>query len=230
MERVCQVDYIPEIDDLLRVRVPTTGILEYTFKLKNTYFLFVDVGGQRSERRKWINCFENITSMLYVTSLSDYDSLMSSDELKASDTNYTDKINRMKESIDLFNTIVNWKKKNYVKEPYSKHGNKLNEITIVEETFLFQDVSIILFLNKEDLFDEKIKKKSLKECFSDCNEKCSNAQAKEFIAYKFLACEKQRKDTYWHCTCALDTKNIEAVIAVVRDSILTMMAISIRLE
>ena len=229
LERVCQVDYVPEIEDLLRVRVPTTGVLEYTFKLKDTYFLFVDVGGQRSERRKWINCFENVTAMLYVTSLSDYDSLMSADELKSSNTDSSEKINRMKESLDLFNTIVNWKKKNYVRQPY-RTETEFNEKVILEESLLFQDVSVILFLNKEDLFEEKIKKKSLKDCFSDYNTRSTIAEAKEFIAYKFLECDKQRNDTYWHCTCALDTKNIEAVIAVVRDSILTMMAHNIRLE
>ena len=33
----------------------------------------VDVGGQRSERRKWIHCFENVTSIMFVAALSDYD-------------------------------------------------------------------------------------------------------------------------------------------------------------
>ena len=75
--------------------------------------MFVDVGGQRSERRKWINCFENVTSMLFVTSMSDYDLTMSPDELKASNSKGLTEINRMKDSLDLFSTLVNWKKKNY---------------------------------------------------------------------------------------------------------------------
>ena len=82
LKRICSMEYVPDIDDLLRVRQPTTSILEYKFKLSGTYFLFVDVGGQRSERRKWINCFENVTSLLFVASLSDYDLTMSKDELR----------------------------------------------------------------------------------------------------------------------------------------------------
>ena len=33
----------------------------------------VDVGGQRSERRKWIHCFENVTSIMFLVALSEYD-------------------------------------------------------------------------------------------------------------------------------------------------------------
>jgi G-protein alpha subunit len=37
---------------------------------------FVDVGGQRSERRKWIHCFQDVTSILFLVSLSGYDQCM----------------------------------------------------------------------------------------------------------------------------------------------------------
>ena len=33
----------------------------------------VDVGGQRSERRKWIHCFENVTSVMFLAAVSEYD-------------------------------------------------------------------------------------------------------------------------------------------------------------
>lgn len=42
----------------------------------------VDVGGQRSERRKWIHCFQNITSIMFLVALSEYDQvLVESDEV-----------------------------------------------------------------------------------------------------------------------------------------------------
>jgi hypothetical protein len=36
----------------------------------------VDVGGQRSERRKWIHCFENVTSIIFLVALAEYDQIL----------------------------------------------------------------------------------------------------------------------------------------------------------
>jgi len=39
-------------------------------------YRMVDVGGQRSERRKWIHCFENVTSIMFLVALSEYDQVL----------------------------------------------------------------------------------------------------------------------------------------------------------
>ena len=39
-----------------------------------------DVGGQRSERRKWIHCFEGVTAILFCVALSEYDLVLREDE------------------------------------------------------------------------------------------------------------------------------------------------------
>lgn len=36
----------------------------------------VDVGGQRSERRKWIHCFDNVTSIIFLAAVSEYDQVL----------------------------------------------------------------------------------------------------------------------------------------------------------
>ena len=40
----------------------------------------LDVGGQRSERKKWIHCFEGVTSIIFCVAMSEYDLVLSEDE------------------------------------------------------------------------------------------------------------------------------------------------------
>lgn len=44
-----------------------------------------DVGGQRSERKKWIHCFEGVTAIIFCVALSDYDLVLAEDEEMVSD-------------------------------------------------------------------------------------------------------------------------------------------------
>ncbi|KAL6456805.1 hypothetical protein MHYP_G00353490 [Metynnis hypsauchen] len=98
LERIADPEYVPTEQDILRVRVPTTGIIEYPFDLENVIFRMVDVGGQRSERRKWIHCFENVTSIIFLVALSEYDQVLAE----------CDNENRMEESKALFKTIITY--------------------------------------------------------------------------------------------------------------------------
>lgn len=96
--RISAPSYVPTVDDVLRVRAPTTGIIEYRFYLRPAIFRMVDVGGQRSERRKWIHCFENVTSIIFLAALSEYDQVLSESEND----------NRLKESLALYKTILSF--------------------------------------------------------------------------------------------------------------------------
>ncbi|ELV09273.1 Guanine nucleotide-binding protein subunit alpha-11, partial [Tupaia chinensis] len=131
VDRIATSGYLPTQQDVLRVRVPTTGIIEYPFDLENIIFRMVDVGGQRSERRKWIHCFENVTSIMFLVALSEYDQVLVE----------SDNENRMEESKALFRTIVTY--------PW------------------FQNSSVILFLNKKDLLEDKILHSHLVDYFPE---------------------------------------------------------------
>ena len=41
LDRICGKDYVPTVQDVLRVRVPTTGIVEYLFPIQNVTFRYV---------------------------------------------------------------------------------------------------------------------------------------------------------------------------------------------
>ncbi|CAL8249331.1 unnamed protein product [Merluccius merluccius] len=98
LDRISDPSYLPDLQDIVRVRVPTTGIIEYPFDMENVIFRMVDVGGQRSERRKWIHCFENVTSIIFLVALSEYDQVLAE----------CDNENRMEESKALFKTIITY--------------------------------------------------------------------------------------------------------------------------
>jgi hypothetical protein len=40
----------------------------------------VDVGGQRSERKKWIHCFDDVKAIVFVVSLAGYNQVLFEDE------------------------------------------------------------------------------------------------------------------------------------------------------
>ena len=58
IERIAAEDYIPTEQDVLRSRAKTTGIIETEFEVDGVKFRMCDVGGQRSERKKWMHCFQ----------------------------------------------------------------------------------------------------------------------------------------------------------------------------
>ncbi|PGH10008.1 guanine nucleotide-binding protein subunit alpha [Blastomyces parvus] len=97
IKRIAGSDYLPSDQDVLRSRVKTTGITETTFIIGDLTYRMFDVGGQRSERKKWIHCFENVTTILFLVAISEYDQLLFEDET----------VNRMQEALTLFDSICN---------------------------------------------------------------------------------------------------------------------------
>ena len=52
------------------------GEVEQSEAINGIFFRLFDVGGQRSERKKWIHCFENVTSIIFLVALSEYDQIL----------------------------------------------------------------------------------------------------------------------------------------------------------
>ncbi|KAM4635723.1 guanine nucleotide-binding protein subunit alpha-13b [Polymixia lowei] len=187
LEKLGQSDYLPSQQDILLARKPTKGIHEYEFEIKNVPFKMVDVGGQRSERRRWFECFDSVTSILFLVSSSEYDQVLMEDR----------QTNRLSESLNIFETIVN------------------NRV--------FSNVSIILFLNKTDLLEEKVKQVSVRDYFPEfTGDPASLADVQRFLVecFRNKRREQQQKPLYHHFTTAINTENIRLVFRDVKDTIL----------
>ncbi|PAV83624.1 hypothetical protein WR25_21655 [Diploscapter pachys] len=201
-----QPNYDPSEQDILRCRVMTTGIFETKFEVDKVRFHMFDVGGQRDERRKWIQCFNDVTAIILVCACSSYNLVLWEDNTQ----------NRrvvLRESLALFKNIWNnrWLK----------------------------TISVILFLNKQDLLSEKIKaRRYLLEsyfpeftnyqlpndaAFDPATEDREVVRAKYFIRGEFLRISTAAGDGRHHCyphfTCAVDTENIRRVFNDCRDII-----------
>eukprot|EP01084_Bolivina_argentea_P231396 390249_1 len=180
MDVIMSTGYVPNEEDILLVRYRTTGVIDQTFTIKKNTFHIFDVGGQKSERKKWIHCFESVTAMIFVVSLSCYDEVMFEDE----------GVNSMVDSLALFETICN------------------NE--------WFEKTSIILFLNKKDLFLEKLnEKKAITLCpeFESYDGDHTFEDTTAFIKTAFVNKNKSPDDKsiFTHLTCATDKNNVEKV-------------------
>lgn len=154
------------------------------YRIDGIEFEMYDVGGQRSERRKWLDCFDNVDAVLFVAALSEYDQ-------KLAEARRT---NRMIEALELFRSVCN------------------------NRAFSNSQTSIMLFLNKKDVFAEKI-------LYSDIQAqpefKDYGGPARDFnhgVMYfitRFKEClisdEQEFKDSFIHVTCATDTNNSKCI-------------------
>lgn len=113
-------------------------MLKTKFDYSGYHWTIVDVGGQRSERKKWINCFMNVDCIIFLMyairisfcqilntfrALDEYDRALEEDDSE----------NRLVESLKL------WKR-----------------LTSLEQ---FQNIPFVLFMNKRDIFEGIITEK-----------------------------------------------------------------------
>ncbi|RYP55831.1 hypothetical protein DL771_012298 [Monosporascus sp. 5C6A] len=171
------------------------------FYLMDSAEYMFDVGGQRSERKKWIHCFENVTSIIFCVALSEYDQVLLEESSQ----------NRMMESLLLFDSVVNsrW----------------------------FMRTSIILFLNKVDIFKVKLPRSPLGNYFPDYSGGNDVNKAAKYLLWRFNQVNRAHLNLYpqyvvssaaWmpevliegSLTQATDTSNIRLVFAAVKETIL----------
>ncbi|CAG8454492.1 1661_t:CDS:2 [Dentiscutata heterogama] len=158
MDRVFSQSYVPTNQDIIRCRMKTTGIVETVFYLGPLTYRMFDVGGQRSERKKWIHCFEDVTA------------------------------NQMQEALMLFDSICNsqW----------------------------FVNTSMILFLNKIDIFKEKIKISPINKYFPDYTGPSDDFKStSHYFKRRFQRLNRSdSKEIYPHFTNATDTNLLRHIM------------------
>jgi len=184
--------------------VRTSGIVEEKYVIDGVQFTMFDVGGQRNERKKWIHAFDNVTAVIFVAAISEYDQVLYEDS----------QTNRIDEAIKLFDEICN--------------------------SSWFSKTSMILFLNKSDLFKAKLKHVPLRvpgvryDDFQGPYAEDPNAdfEASVSAAYAYMTnlfVSRKRdsaREIYCHVTAATDTRNVHVVFNACKDIILRRNLVS----
>ena len=141
---------------------------ETHFKIGELTYKLFDVGGQRSERRKWLNIFDSVTALVFLIAINECQSPLSVDLRKCAESDIDDQrlyedenVNRMQEAMTLFESVANsrW----------------------------FIKTSIILFLNKIDLFRAKLSTSPLSETFPEYRGGANYDAACGFLLEKFVS-------------------------------------------
>lgn len=101
VDEIRNVNYIPNNDDILQSRRRTSDIQKIEFQVKiplkstsqnlHQTFCMFDVGGQRGERRKWIQVFDGVSAVMFLIDSSSFDAI---DEETGR--------NKLRETINLF--------------------------------------------------------------------------------------------------------------------------------
>ncbi|PBP21447.1 G protein alpha subunit [Diplocarpon rosae] len=187
LDRLISKEFIPTDQDVLRARLRTTGITETVFDLGNLQYRMFDVGGQRSERKKWIHCFENVNALMFLAAISGYDQCLAEDKDG----------NQMQEALMLWESIAN--------------------------SHWFKKSSLILFLNKIDLFRKKVTISPItKFGFSDFQGDTKDPQqTSKYFMDKFVGLNRNpSREVYSHFTNATDTDLLKVTMASVQDMII----------
>ncbi|XP_039748186.1 guanine nucleotide-binding protein G(f) subunit alpha [Pararge aegeria] len=216
LDLIAKTDYMPSDADILRCRQKTTGIQKIEFKVKvpksmhggfQEFWMF-DVGGQRGERKKWIQVFEGIHAIWFMVACSDFDQTLREDNTQ----------NRLKESLILFEDV--WHSRFLIEAGLIVFLNKQD----ILESKISQGRSIADYFPEFTRFDapgdEYTRTKLfIRSLFAELTKKrCERRK----ITERFVVLEASRtRECYFHFTTATDTDNVRIVFRDVHQMILT---------
>lgn len=158
----------------------------------------IDVGGQRSERKKWLHLFDDAKVVLFVIDL----------------TGYAKKSKESRLELSRFPSF------------FSDIGMDAFDMKVALK--IFNDVScspalvnavFLLFFNKVDLFKELLPQVRLQSCFSKFAEVNDYENASKFICDKFVRAAKHKKSVFPHFTTATNTENVKLVFRACMESV-----------
>ncbi|XP_049882775.1 guanine nucleotide-binding protein G(f) subunit alpha isoform X2 [Pectinophora gossypiella] len=219
LDLIEKTDYVPSDADILRCRQKTTGIQKIEFKVKvpksmhggyQDFWMF-DVGGQRGERKKWIQVFEGINAIWFLVACSDFDQTLRED----------DSTNRLREALSLFEDV--WQSRFLLEAGLIVFLNKQDLL----EAKVSGGRSIEPYFPEYQRFTEPgddytRTKMFIRSLFAEATTKKRERINLKASSERFVVMEATRpRECYFHFTTATDTDNVRTVFRDVHQMILT---------
>eukprot|EP00475_Leptophrys_vorax_P006817 TRINITY_DN14258_c0_g3_i1.p1 TRINITY_DN14258_c0_g3~~TRINITY_DN14258_c0_g3_i1.p1 ORF type:complete len:372 (-),score=78.95 TRINITY_DN14258_c0_g3_i1:26-1075(-) len=185
IDLIAREDYLPSVPDILHARLKTTGVVETHCELPGAKILLFDVGGERSERKKWIHCFDDVDVIIYPCAISEYNRTLLED----------DSTNRIMEHVEVFDKVINSKlfdktlfillftKRDIYEKNFDKNvlkanfpafdgstiedGYKFFEELFKSQSMLGREIALVERLNAVDLDDFLAVMEPIKKIFSE---------------------------------------------------------------
>mmetsp|Transcript_88291 Transcript_88291/g.252534 ORF Transcript_88291/g.252534 Transcript_88291/m.252534 type:complete len:209 (-) Transcript_88291:317-943(-) len=197
-------EYTPSEEDVLLCRSRTIGIVKTVLEIDKNEFNIFDVGGQRNERRKWIHCFDEVTAVIFVAALSEYDQTLFEDSSQ----------NRMVEAIEIFreHSTSSWFKTSALilflnKSDLFEHKLGKKPISSVEEWDDYQGPDYVV----NPLTDGQAPDAELQLQQQEAFDQGKNYFLKKFLELPDDKQTERSSDVYTHVTCATNTDNVRKV-------------------
>jgi len=200
VDRIAMPNYLPTTEDVIRMRRGTEGVINYEFNVPShgsghVHFKITDVGGERTERSKWIEQIDRlrkgIICVIFLAAVDEFDTKFVWDDHEK---------NKLKESVELFHQLrsFGW----------------------------LRLTSFILFLNKVDVFREKIQTIDIQDHFPQFQGFPDDYQSGiKFIHSLYTQSTqkgKGKRKIFVHETCATDTTQMRKVFGDVKETILNI--------
>ncbi|VDM31618.1 unnamed protein product [Hydatigera taeniaeformis] len=249
LQRIATPDYIPTHEDIVWSRRPTDSIIEEEIMVHGTPFVFIDVGGQTKERRKWCQTFTDMVAILFLVGSSHYDEL------------YIDRVtgecrNKLREAMTVFEGLINYdafrrvsiiiffNKSDLLKEKIEAHISGIRahfpEFPNDEDEFNLVAVQKFLVESFASLIDPVVYSSGTESTYTSSGSRHNRSHWFRIRSSKLRRemglsvslnstssrrrvlsnVVPRRRNIYRHFTTAVDKKNIEMVFNAMQDTIL----------
>ncbi|KAJ7207052.1 guanine nucleotide binding protein, alpha subunit [Mycena pura] len=195
VQRICQDDYVPTPDDILRARVHTVGPEEHVINLETgsenvKSWSVYDVGGSTSQRAAWAQFFDDVHVIIFLAPISAFNETLAENP----------SVNRLADSLRLWRTICS--NKLLVTVEFILFLNKVDILTRKIQSGVRFAEHVTSYRTKPNEPKEVIK--YLSDAFATINQTYS----------------PRKRKMHRHVTCAIDTKATSIVINDIREVIL----------